>query len=289
MSIIEIVAPANREEQPAERKICRSPAIPFGVVSLLEMLRFAAEDFWKAAELLATLAAHPTILSHPNGRAKSVNTLNELLKQCDKLKLAVSLKEAEKILPALNSASTSPDRIPHLVASLSSVIQSELDTRMFFYMDPLRVEYWHPLWLEDSPLRNAFPKVHKELQSAGRCYAYGEAVACVFHLMRVIDSGLRAVADSLGISYDARNWSGIGHKIQGKMEEKYTAKTDEWKQSEPVYASILTDIQAIGRGHRNPTLHEVEKKYTEAEAHYLLTVTQAFMLHLAESGMREKQ
>ncbi len=72
------------------------------------------------------------------------------------------------------------------------------------------------------------------------------------------------------------------------MEEKYSTKTDDWKQLEPFYASILTDIQAISRGHRNPTLHEIEKKYTDADAHYLLTVTEAFMNHLAENGIREK-
>jgi hypothetical protein len=136
-------------------------------------------------------------------------------------------------------------------------------------------------------MRKSFPLAWEEMQSAGRCYALSEPTACVFHLMRVIDAGLRSVADSLNIGYDARNWSVIGNKIQSKMEEKYGNKTDDWKQSEPFYASILTDIQAISRGHRNPVLHEVEKKYNDSEAHYLLTVTEAFMGHLADNGMRE--
>ena len=117
---------------------------------------------------------------------------------------------------------------------------------------------------------------------------YGEPVACVFHLMRVIDAGLCAVADSLGIVYEVHSWSEIGQKIESKMKEKHKTKTDDWRRSEPFYASILTDIQAISRGHRNPVIHEIEKKYTDAEAYYLLTVTVGFMSHLATNGMEER-
>jgi hypothetical protein len=261
---------------------------PYGLVSLLQMLRYAAEDFWKASELLTLIAGMPALLNDPNGRNNAVHKMNELLKHLDDLGLKVSLKEAEKMLPAFNSPDTSPERIGDLARHLSSVIHSELDGEMFFQLEPSKAEYWHPAWLVDSPVYTLFPRAHEEIQRAGRCYAYGESTACVFHLMRVIDSGLCAVADSLEVNHDARNWSGIGTKIQSKMEEKYQAKSDAWKQSEPFYASILTDIQAISRGHRNPVLHEVERKYTDAEARYLLAVTEAFMCHLADNGIREK-
>ena len=191
------------------------------------------------------------------------------------------------MLPAFNAQDTQLSRIQDMVHHLSSVIHSELDEELFFYMESCKVEYFHPLWLVDTQFYKIFPRAHDEIQTAGRCYAYGEPTACVFHLMRVIDAGLRSVAASLAVSYDARNWSGIGQKIQSKMEEKYSTKTDDWKRSEPFYASILTDIQAISRGHRNPVLHELEKKYTEGEAHYLITVTGAFMVHLAENGIKE--
>jgi hypothetical protein len=66
------------------------------------------------------------------------------------------------------------------------------------------------------------------------------------------------------------------------MEKKYQIKTDDWKKNEPFYAEILTDLQAIGIGHRNPTLHELEKKYEEREAEYMLTVIKDFARRVAE-------
>jgi hypothetical protein len=98
--------------------------------------------------------------------------------------------------------------------------------------------------------------------------------------MRVIDFGLRLVAASLESGYDARSWDGIGKAIEKKMREKYGDKTEAWKLSEPFYAEILTDIQAISRGHRNPALHELEKKYDQWQAEQLLTVTVGFMRHV---------
>jgi hypothetical protein len=252
------------------------------------MLRYAAEDFWKASEVLATLAGFPLLLSHPNGRANVTKAVNELLENCEKLKLKISLREAEKMLPSFNNPSTSPDRIQQMAAHLSSVIHSELDGELFFQMEASKIDYWHPAWLMDRPLYAAFPRAHQEMQSAGRCYAYGEPTACVFHLMRVIDAGLRSVANSLQVNYDARNWSGITDKIEKEMGKKYPDKSEDWKKSEPFYASVLTDIQAISRAHRNPALHEIERKYTDSDAYYLITVVERFMGHLAENGMREK-
>ena len=76
-------------------------------------------------------------------------------------------------------------------------------------------------------------------------------------------------------------------QLQKNMEAKYSAKSADWKIAEPMYAGILTDIQAISRGHRNPVLHELEKQYDETEAHYMLVATEAFLLHLAKNGFKE--
>jgi hypothetical protein len=59
-------------------------------VSLLSILEFAAEDFWKASELLALLAGLPELLMHPNVRANATMTMNKLLKHLVTLKLQTS-------------------------------------------------------------------------------------------------------------------------------------------------------------------------------------------------------
>ena len=99
--------------------------------------------------------------------------------------------------------------------------------------------------------------------------------------MRVADFCFDKVAKSLNDTFNPLTWQEVGQKITKHMEQKYQAKTEDWKQKEPFYAEILTDIQAIGRGHRNKALHDLEKKYEEREAVYMLTVIESFAKHVA--------
>jgi hypothetical protein len=173
--------------------------------------------------------------------------------------------------------------------NLSSVIHSELASRLLYAVATEKAQYCDPNWLTDTAIFSSFPKAFAEFQRAGYCYAFDECTASVFHLMRVIDSGLRIVYESLGESYDARNWDGIAKKIESDMTKKYQDKSEEWRKKEPFYSEVLTDIRSIGRAHRNPALHEIERIYLDADTKYLIEVTKAFMSHLAQNGMKEYQ
>ena len=248
----------------------------FGVVSLLDMLRYAAEDFLEIAKILTSLELQPRSLENERVRGKFQEVVNRLSEHLINLGMSFSQNQVETVLAAVNRADW--DVTSREIDQLLRRILEELKARSFRYVD--KPAYELGFWILNRKAIRENRDVLVEMQSAGRCYAYGEHTACVFHLMRVIDYGLRMVAASLSIAYDARSWDGIGKAIEKKMREKYGDKTDAWKAAEPFYAEILTDIQAIGRGHRNPALHELEKKYDEREAEYLLPVTVAFIEHV---------
>jgi hypothetical protein len=182
----------------------------------------------------------------------------------------------------ISGAELGSDRIQHHVEAIYKTLKAELGSFLLRAIPKEKSKYCNPRWLTDTPAFEKFPDTVDEFQRAGRCFAYGENTACIFHLMRLADFYLRKVADSLNVSYEARNWHGIGDKIRVEMEKKHQTKTDDWKKKEPFYAEILTDIQAIGRGHRNPVLHELERKYDEREALYMLTVVEGFAIHVAQ-------
>lgn len=173
------------------------------------------------------------------------------------------------------------ERSAHYAEAIYETLRAELGSLKLRVIPREKAGYCDPKWLTEGLLMSKYSDTVDEFQRAGRCFAYGENTACVFHLMRVTDFYLRRVADSLNVLYDSRNWQGIADKISKAMEQKYQNKTSDWKKAEPFYAEILTDIQAIGRGHRNPALHELEKKYDEREARYMLTVIESFADHVA--------
>src|ERR1700693_4989651 len=60
---------------------------------------------------------------------------------------------------------------------------------------------------------------------------------------------------------------------KGKLSRMIESHRD-WKKLERLYAEILTHIQVVVRGNRNPALHGLEKKYDERDAHHMLTMVE---------------
>lgn len=276
-----------------------------GVVSLYDVLRFMAENFWKSSRIITEWGLNAGFPIPPRKALETVETLSNLQRNISSLGLDVSAKETKKLNVEMHRAIADIQRLPKekqkaefrkvsaelrsRFDNLSSVIHSELESRLLYAIAVGKTEYCDPSWLCDTPIFANFPYSFREFQCAGRCYAYDECTAAVFHLMRVIDSGLRLVYESLGEVYDARNWDGIAKKIEREMVKKHQEKSEEWRKKEPFYSGILTDIRSIGRAHRNPALHDIERNYSDPDAKYLIDVTKAFMCHLAENGMKEAQ
>ena len=258
-------------------------ANPYGVVSLLDMLDFSARDYLELSHTMGTLRAGVgPFQMPPEDEVKKM--LDTLIKECQRLSLVCTLGHLQAMGRELKGgASLGPlrDRMGHHFETVYSTLKIEIDSVKIKAIPKEKNRFCDPQWLLDTPIYDKFPDSVDEFQRGGRCYAFGENTACVFHLMRVTDFFLRKVAESLGAEYDARNWHGIGSKIEERMREKYQNKTDDWKTKEPFYAEILTDISAIGRGHRNPALHELEKKYDAGEALYMLTVIEGFARHVS--------
>lgn len=256
-----------------------------GVVSLLDMLEFAAGDFFCFSMNATKFSCLPDfVMKNKKHMEEFIKTLGITHRHCKSLGLNLSANQAMTVMDRVLETGNA-NEIKPLVEELLRRITEELDQHKFGYIPADRQQYVDPKWLWDTEIEcvDSTGEVLEEFHAAGRCYAFDENTACVFHLMRVVDWCLRRVAESLGITYDASNWHGIGKKISDNMEKKYQDKSDEWKKKEPFYAEILTDIQAIGRGHRNPALHNIEKKYDPSQARYMLTVVEEFANHVAHN------
>jgi hypothetical protein len=272
-----------------------------GVVSLYDMLDFAAQEYAEITYWLGLIVAKYSPESDPPNFGR---ILGKLLNDAERLGLVVTRdalwqmvdemiganpgkiavkREGQNINLVATDVSISPERLRHHAESVYSILRSELRAVTFKAIPKEKAKYASPEWLSGTDLYSKYPETVDEFRKAGRCFAYGENTACIFHLMRVTDFFLKKIGQSVSVNYDANNWAGIAHGIAKKMEQKYQAKTDDWKQKEPFLAEVLTDIQAIGRGHRNPVLHELEKKYDEREAYYMLTVIETFALHAAKN------
>jgi hypothetical protein len=104
--------------------------------------------------------------------------------------------------------------------------------------------------------------------------------------MRVMECGLRALANALGIPY-APSWEGYLRQISDKIGEKHKNKTAKWKREEKFYRDLSGDLLTVKQTWRNPTMH-VGRKYSAEEAEQIFIAAKHFMEKLA-SHFSEKQ
>jgi hypothetical protein len=184
---------------------------------------------------------------------------------------------------------------PHVLAAavlhishLNVCMANELRTRLFFGINSSHARYYeHQEPLFGQKVADKFSTLAaSEIDEAGKCFALFRYTACVFHMMRVMETGIRAVAKCLGVPdpvKDAdRNWGNMLRGIKVEIDKRNKAPqgwaiTNDKVFFEDAYGSI----DAVKTAWRNPTMH-VEKTYGEEQASNIFEATRGFMMKLAD-------
>jgi hypothetical protein len=278
-------------------------------VSLLDMLDFAARPFLDLAHNLGLVLG----IFKKTGPYEEIGSalgtvMSQLPRSCRELGLPVTGEMFNDLVLAAFSGLTpekkraviqrmmktgevqieqlqfSNDQMCQRMETIYAALRAELNSLKLRVVAREKSRFVDDNWLENSILAKKYPETIDEFHHAGRCYAYGENAACVFHLMRAAEFYLTKVGKSLtpALPFDPKNWMEIGRHITREMEKKYQDKSVDWRSSEPFYAGVLTDIQALSRAHRNPALHDLEKKYDETEAKRMIDIILGLAEHVAE-------
>ena len=175
---------------------------------------------------------------------------------------------------------------------LRQAVEADLEKHLFAFVAPSKSSVMlgitkHP-WDE---IVEHFPEIETDLIHAGECYAFEQNTACVFHLMRVAEYGLRNIAASLhvtpkdkkkNIPIEYATWdkviSGINSKIAAARllpHGKRKAKKLQFYSNAAENCSYLRDLW------RNDVAH-ARKEYNEGEAFGVFNRVRDFM-HLLSS------
>lgn len=166
--------------------------------------------------------------------------------------------------------------------AIENTLKAELEQRLTIQVAPQYQDYLlRPLrsWVN---LRDAFPDTANDVGHGGACYALEQPTACVFHLMRVAEHGVRALHSSLGITKDVEKctWGDILTPCEDELRKPPAQRVAEWSTHEAFFREVVLNLRALQKAVRDPTMH-VRKTYEMGEALAIYTATQAFMLHAA--------
>jgi hypothetical protein len=170
--------------------------------------------------------------------------------------------------------------------------------RKFLRVALSRADYVDSDALLGSEVYGAFESARSDIREAGNCLAADCNTAAVFHLMRAVEWGMRALCVDLGvrklrtrnkktgkISYkliEFSEWETILNTLQERVDRKLAkVKRGPKKQLyQEFYYPVLQDIRGIREAWRNHTMH-TRREYTASDADAILDHVKRLMIRLA--------
>lgn len=270
-----------------------------GHMSLADMINFSLGDFTLVANALRGdegfyklpgLSGHKP-LDEDGGLSM---LLREMKKQCDFVGLDTSANMIVRMAKRIEyGLLTDREMLSENLTVLRETIRFELEDR-FFYSYPkarsARVRAFDDDWRE---IVMAFPSVGADALAGVDCWALEHGTASVFHLMRVAERGLRALARERRVTLKSgrlleyAEWEIILRET-GKQRDALMNKPPSPKRDAAVefYSGMLLELQGFKDVYRNNVNHSRES-YDALQAESVLNHVYAFMKRLS-SRLTEK-
>ena len=200
--------------------------------------------------------------------------LAELKDQCDGLELPFIGSEIERLILELKMRTVGRVSQSKARAAIDSIHNRMVDVfkdAVFLNVSAAKARYhsavidadasWEKRTIDASIMR-AFPSAVPELTAAFDCYATENNTACVFHLMRAAEHGLRAFAVAVGVQTTAspleyQQWQRLLEQAEARIKN---AGIGSWSQPAKglgldFFQATVADYRALKDSVRNLVMH----------------------------------
>lgn len=202
------------------------------------------------------------------------NRMNEVKALCDALGLSTAAMKATAVIGEIKPELKRSD-FGDACEALAEIIRLEISSHLFMYVEPTKAQYFLGIDLFGHQVSEAFPLAKDDIEEAGKCLALNRGTACIFHLMRVLEAGLYAIADALEVEEIEPNW----HNAIEQTEKKIRAlpsNTPQAKIALAFYSDAAAYLFAVKEPWRNRSAH-TGQIYTEEKAQQIFDSVRGFM------------
>ena len=158
-----------------------------------------------------------------------VSTFQEILRLCNNLDLKMTGAVARRFMEQKHRPTYGS--LVNVLRDINSRLSDELESRIFISLSSEDMRYYRPteyLFGLEFDVKFADNGVF-EVDEAAKCLALGRSTAAVFHLMRAMEVGIRAVARCLGIPDPLkpaeRNWGSILKSVKDGIDARWPASS----------------------------------------------------------------
>lgn len=143
------------------------------------------------------------------------------------------------------------------VVALRETMEDELRSRKMIVVSNSKTEFCDKESAFGTEVALAFPSAGRDILEAGNCYALGLSTACVFHLMRVLEVGLKALVVDIELPYKTEAWGRILTQIDDKMKELRSPDNKSPKKKNlQLYSQCAIEYGYFKDAWRNHVMHE---------------------------------
>lgn len=247
------------------------------------MLKFHAEEFVAA---LHTLNRLEQLIDREDSRSVLASLLAEsvsdLERELSAIGLPVTAKAVERLSQELAGSVINPATVKMNIRDIRYRMKDELGSVLFLAIMKHKTKFEATSPLFGDGVNDNFPSAAEDIEEAGKCLALERSTACVFHSMRVLEIGLRALAAELSVPVAIENWNTLLNDIEKEIRaRKSQGANATWKPDDETYFSdAVTSFFAFKNAWRNHTMHK-RASYSPEKAEEIYVAVRAFMKHLA--------
>jgi hypothetical protein len=205
----------------------------------------------------------------------------------DQLGLIVTNEYVDTIIKKVNNPSITYGELHgQLFATLQEMILHELKSALFLHVPAEDAKYFQNKVAFGQQVSDQFPSAGFDIEEAANCLALGRSTACVMHLARVVEVGLKSARMGLQLPPlpigKQSNWGEVLHQIWDEVGSRNKAADPVWmRQEKPFYENVHSDLSSVKNAWRNPSMH-ADKSYDAERAGDIFNMTKSFMRHLAQ-------
>lgn len=232
----------------------------------------------------AVLAQPSPWLDEPKHRAYYDKKLELLIAELEHLGLKVSKKKAVHLRVMISTTiktfteEASCRSVRNHCGGLRENLMYELDGRKFYGPIDGYAKYYDQVQLFGKDVFDNFASANEDIYEAGMCLSLERGTACVMHLMRVQEAGLKALAAAVGVT-DKNDWGTYLRDIHTALDQR-AKSAGARSEAEQFYAESAATFDRLKRAYRTPTMHP-DKSYSPERAEQILLAAKDFMATLA--------
>ena len=259
-----------------------------------KLFYYATRNFYRLQRQIAKAINERGGSSLPNKEEATATRklVARIEREAERLKLSRVLDRLDKfntddeLLHPLAGEVFTLQHLHFQLGELHEDIQRVLAENKFMMISASEATYYNNPVLFGSDVAERFPKANKEITEAGNCYATGNNTACVFHLMRAVELGARALVRQLKVSKNLPrpaelcDWGTIVRELEKATNNLPKRTSVKVSETSAFYSHAVAQFRNFKDAWRNQVSH-TRTTYDEHQAMSVMSNTQQFMQHLA--------